>query len=380
MISLYIHWPFCVSKCPYCDFNSYRAGTLDQELWRQAYRREMERYAALLPQRRVRSIYFGGGTPSLMEARTVESVLTDISRLWAIEENVEITLEANPSSAEAGKFAAFRDAGVNRLSLGVQSLRDEVLKFLGRAHDAKEARKALALAARYFPRYSFDLIYAYRGHTLEQWRQELDEALALAAGHLSLYQLTVEPKTAFGAKARRGEALAATDDEAAGLFEATQERTAAAGLPAYEISNHARKGQESRHNLAYWHYDDYIGIGPGAHGRYRAGSARHAVENTAKPDAWLSRVKEKGTGVQGDLVLCQEEAMREALLMGLRLAQGIDFDAWREKFAVPLIPFIPALRIEKLEKEGLMARDGKSLRATKAGLQRLNAVLNFLLL
>jgi len=379
MISLYIHWPFCLSKCPYCDFNSYRAEEVDQERWRRAFLRELAHYAALLPERRVRTVYFGGGTPSLMEARTVEAVLADIARLWPIEADAEVTLEANPSSAEAGKFLEFARAGVNRLSLGVQSLNDETLKFLGRAHDAAEARKALALASKCFPRFSFDLIYAAQGQTLEDWRRELGEALTLAEGHVSLYQLTIEPKTVFGAQARRGEIILAEEETGAALFEATQEMTAAAGLPAYEISNHARAGQESRHNLAYWHYEDYVGIGPGAHGRFRLSRQRHATENLRKPEAWLSQVEDLGNGIAENMVLSETESMREAALMGLRLAEGIHLENWDKKFPVPLTQFLPLPRIERLEKEGLMLLDEKHLRATSAGLQRLNAVLAYLM-
>ncbi len=379
MISLYIHWPFCLSKCPYCDFNSYRSGDIDQEKWRQAYRCELAHFAALLPGRRVRSIYFGGGTPSLMEARTIDAVLADIARLWKVEQDAEITLEANPSSAEAGKFSDLAKAGVNRLSLGVQSLNDETLKFLGRAHDAREARRALALASKCFSRFSFDLIYAWRGQTLPQWRKELNEALALAGGHMSLYQLSIEIKTLFGAKAKRGEKFVVDEDASASLFEATQEITAVAGLPSYEISNHARKGQESRHNLSYWRYDDYIGIGPGAHGRFRLSERRHATENLRKPDAWLLQVEAEGNGITEDMILSETEAMREAVLMGLRLVEGIDLDAWRKKFSLSLTQFLPLPRIERLEKEGFVRRNEKFLRATAAGLQRLNAVLEFLI-
>ncbi len=379
MIALYIHWPFCLSKCPYCDFNSYQSDTVDQETWRRAYRRELEAYAALLPEKTVHSVYFGGGTPSLMEAGTVDSVLQDVARLWPVSKDAEITLEANPSSSDAEKFTAFRKAGVNRLSLGVQALDDDVLKFLGRAHNAEEARKAIRLASKIFPRISFDLIYAYKGHTTSQWKKQLDEALALGAGHLSLYQLTVEPHTVFGAKARHGEAFVTSDEEAAVLFELTQETTASAGLRAYEISNHARKGQESRHNLAYWHYDDYIGMGPGAHGRIRLAGERHATENYRKPQAWIERVEKLGRGTEKEILLTEAEAMREAVIMGLRLTEGIAFENWRSKFSVPLMRFLTEARIARLEKEGFIKHDEKSLRATGAGRQRLNAVLDFLL-
>ena len=324
-LAIYVHWPFCVSKCPYCDFNSHVGDTQDQEKWRRAYQRELEHCAALLSDRRVTSVFFGGGTPSLMEARTVESVLQNIARLWRVDAAVEITLEANPSSAESAKFADFRAAGVNRLSLGVQSLDAEALKFLGRAHDADEAKHAIALAARHFPRFSFDLIYARQGQTLDQWRQELGEALVLAGDHLSLYQLTIEPHTVFHTRTRRGETLTAPDDTSAPMFEMTQEIMEAAGLPAYEISNHARKGQESRHNLTYWHYEDYIGIGPGAHGRVGiGGDACRSTENHRAPDIWLQAVAAHGHGLKISEVITPDTAMREALMMGLRLTEGIE--------------------------------------------------------
>jgi putative oxygen-independent coproporphyrinogen III oxidase len=283
-VALYIHWPFCRSKCPYCDFNSHVAAAIDHAAWREAYRRELEHYAALLPERRITSIFFGGGTPSLMEEKTVAGILGDVARLWPIDAGVEITLEANPNSAEAQKFAAFRAAGVNRLSLGVQSLRDEELQFLGRGHSAAEARRAIELARQNFPRFSFDLIYARRGQSPETWEKELNEALQLADGHLSLYQLTIEPNTQFYTRAARGETLTAPDDNAATMYELTQNILKDAGLPAYEVSNHAREGAESRHNLAYWHYDDYIGIGPGAHGRYRQNGERFATDTHRAPE------------------------------------------------------------------------------------------------
>jgi putative oxygen-independent coproporphyrinogen III oxidase len=377
-LAVYIHWPYCVSKCPYCDFNSHVGDTQDQLKWCDAYRRELEHYAALLPGRRVTSVFFGGGTPSLMEARTVESVLGDIARLWHIDGQAEITLEANPSSAEAGKFAGFRAAGVNRLSLGVQSLREEALRFLGRAHDASEAKRAIAMAASMFPRFSFDLIYARKDQMPGEWKQELGEALALAGDHLSLYQLTIEPNTQFHTRSRRGENLTAIDDNAVAMFEATNAAMAAAGLPAYEISNYARAGQESRHNLTYWHYADYVGIGPGAHGRYAANGKRTASENHKGPDVWLAEVAANGHGEKVLTDIDNETAMREAVMMGLRLTDGIGFAAWNDKFATLLPDFLSTGKIARLKDEGYLETDSKGLRATQAGLQRLNALLAFL--
>ncbi len=307
-LAIYIHWPFCQAKCPYCDFNSYArdragAGALNERDWRAAYGRELEHYARLLPQRRVRSVFFGGGTPSLMEAETVGFVLDKIARLWGIGADVEVTLEANPGSSEAGKFAGFRAAGVNRLSLGVQALREEDLRFLGRVHSVGEALQALDLARKTFPRFSFDLIYARRGQTLAAWERELREALALAGDHLSLYQLTIEPNTAFHTRAARGEALTAEEIPSVEMYELTQGLMSQAGLPAYEISNHARAGQECRHNLTYWRYGDYLGIGPGAHGRY-AGEDSH--------NRWNARLHGHD-GISGQTVLESSRHTREGV-------------------------------------------------------------------
>jgi putative oxygen-independent coproporphyrinogen III oxidase len=384
-LAVYIHWPFCRSKCPYCDFNSHVAAGIDHAAFRAAYRRELEYYAARLPGRRVTSVFFGGGTPSLMEEATVVQVLSDIARLWVLDDDIEITLEANPNSAEARKFASFRKAGVNRLSLGVQALRNEDLRFLGRGHDVDEARAAIDLARQNFPRFSFDLIYARRGQSLPAWEQELHEALALADGHLSLYQLTIEPGTQFGTRAARGETLTAPDENAASMYELTQDILAEAGSPAYEVSNHARPGAESRHNLAYWHYDDYLGIGPGAHGRFRleAGEGipdtRLATEAHRAPDVWLRHVGEQGHGLRVCEELNLETAMREAVMMGLRLTRGISIESWQRKFGAPLPDFIAPEKTARLQKEGYLANDASALKATAAGMQRLNAVLGYLM-
>jgi oxygen-independent coproporphyrinogen-3 oxidase len=373
-LAIYVHWPFCISKCPYCDFNSHVGDTHNQEQWRDAYQRELEHYAALVPDRGVTSVFFGGGTPSLMEAKTVASVLQNIARLWRMDEQVEITLEANPSSVEAGKFADFRAAGVNRLSLGVQSLNEKALKFLGRAHDADEAKRAIEIAAKTFSRFSFDLIYALQGQTPDSWARELREALALAGDHLSLYQLTIEPHTQFHTRTRRGENLTAIDDHAVAMFEATQDVMNDAGLPAYEISNHAHRGQESRHNLTYWHYEDYLGIGPGAHGRFN----RRATENHRAPEVWLKQVADQGHGLKVVDPVDEQTAMHEALMMGLRLRDGIDLEKWRNKFAQPLAQFLDSQKLTRLKQEGYIAENEKTLFATRTGLQRLNAVLGYL--
>jgi len=378
-LALYIHWPFCQSKCPYCDFNSHVSARIDHALWCEAYLRELDHYASVLPDKRITSVFFGGGTPSLMEVSTVETILQKIAKHWNLSSDSEITLEANPTSAEANKFAAFRAAGINRLSLGVQSLHDEALKFLGRAHDVAQARRAVGWAEKYFPRFSFDLIYARKGQTLESWMLELREALAMAGDHLSLYQLTIEPNTQFNTLAQRGELLTASDDNAAAMYEITQELLSEAGLPAYEISNHARKGQESRHNLTYWRYDDYIGIGPGAHGRYLSGDGKRlATEDHLAPDVWLTHVKKHGHGLRLQDVLDQKTAKREAIMMGLRLTEGIIHEDWQQKFSSALEDSLPSEKLTRLKQEGYLTHNAKTLKATAMGLQRLNAILKYL--
>jgi putative oxygen-independent coproporphyrinogen III oxidase len=378
-LAIYVHWPFCQSKCPYCDFNSHVAATIDHNAWRTAYVSELAYYAQLLPGQKVTSIFFGGGTPSLMEPATVEIILQQIAKHWLITPDVEITLEANPGSVEAQKFLAFRKAGINRLSLGVQSLRDEALQFLGRKHDVAQAKLALALAAEHFPRFSFDLIYARHNQTLSDWEKELREALTLAKDHLSLYQLTIEPNTQFYTLANRGEKLTAPDADAANMYELTQQILADAGMPAYEISNHAKSGFESRHNLTYWHYDDYIGVGPGAHGRYQKDATRFATEDHKAPEVWLKHVAEKKQGIRVCDAVDSSTAQREALMMNLRLTEGIDLGKWQKKFGTSLLEFLPTDKIARLRAENYLTNDPDKIQATDAGLQRLNAVLGYLL-
>ncbi|WP_423606974.1 radical SAM family heme chaperone HemW [Sphingomonas sp. MS122] len=319
-LALYVHWPFCVSKCPYCDFNSHVRDVVDQEAWRKAMLADLAHEAALLPGRRLGSIFFGGGTPSLMPPETVAAVIDAATAAWAPAGDLEVTLEANPSSVEAARFADLAAAGVNRVSLGLQALDDDALVFLGRAHGVEEGLAALATAQRHFGRVSFDLIYARPGQSVAAWEAELTRALGFGTEHLSLYQLTIEPGTRFATLAARGELTIPGEDEAADLWEVTQSLTAAAGLPRYEVSNHARPGAESRHNLAYWRYTDYAGIGPGAHGR-RGGLAtlRHK-----KPENWLAAVTRNGSGLQEETPLSDREAAMERLVMGLRLTEGID--------------------------------------------------------
>jgi oxygen-independent coproporphyrinogen-3 oxidase len=373
-LAIYVHWPYCQSKCPYCDFNSFVGSVVDHAAWRSTYQQELASWAARQPGRRVTSIFFGGGTPSLMEPQTVATVLDTIHRHWSVADDVEITLEANPTSVEADKFAVFRSAGVNRLSLGVQSLRDDALKFLGRAHDAQQAMTALELASK-FPRYSFDLIYARHGQTPEAWEAELRQALAFGSKHLSLYQLTIELNTQFYTLAQRQVPLTAPDDASVAMFEMTQAIMAAAGRPAYEISNYATAGEASRHNLTYWHYQDYLGIGPGAHGRV----AGMATENHRAPDVWLRQVVVQGNGLRVDEPVPPDIAQREALMMGLRLTEGINLTDWQQKFGQPLTSLVPATKITRLRTEGFLTTNESYLQATAAGLQRLNAVLGYLL-
>jgi oxygen-independent coproporphyrinogen-3 oxidase len=324
-LGVYVHWPFCAQKCPYCDFNSHvRFGGWDEDRFLRAYRRELSHTAARCGPKLVTSIFFGGGTPSLMRPNTVADILDHIARLWTVDAKAEITLEANPGSVEAARFSGYRAAGVNRVSVGVQSLSDEELKKLGRIHSAAEARAALKIAASTFERTSFDLIYARPGQTPACWRRELGEALALAGSHLSLYQLTIEPDTPYAGLHAAGKLVVPDAEAALALYETTQELTAAAGLPAYEISNHARPGDESRHNLNYWRYGEYVGVGPGAHGRLLVNRLRHATVAERHPETWVEQVERAGHGLTTVEALTADEEADEMLLMGLRLAEGLD--------------------------------------------------------
>jgi len=370
-LALYVHWPFCVSKCPYCDFNSHVREEVDQAAWRDALLADLAYEAALLPGRRLGSIFFGGGTPSLMPPETVAAVIDAAAQAWAFDDDIEITLEANPSSVEAARFADIAQAGVNRVSLGLQALDDKALRFLGRAHDVEEGLAALATAQQAFARVSFDLIYARPGQPLPAWEAELARALAFGTEHLSLYQLTIEPGTRFATEAAAGRLTIPDGDDAADLFEATRAMTAAAGLPAYEISNHARAGAESRHNLTYWRYRDYAGIGPGAHGR-RGGLAtvRHR-----KPENWLSAVARNGHGAQSEEPLVPADRAKEGLLMGLRLREGIDLGRIAMLGAAPIAALVDEPAIARLAEQGFMARDGDHLRVREAGMLLLDAIL-----
>jgi len=374
-LALYIHWPFCRAKCPYCDFNSHVRDRIDQGRFAAALRRELAHEAARLGRRWLSSIFFGGGTPSLMDPATVAALIDDAARWFDPVPGMEITLEANPTSIEAGRFAGFREAGVNRVSVGVQSLDADMLTFLGREHSAEQAVAALELARRIFPRLSFDLIYARPAQTEAAWRAELRAALALAADHLSLYQLTIEPGTRFATLAARGEIVLPDGEAAAALYEATGEEAARHGLAAYEISNYARPGAESRHNLAYWRYQDYAGIGPGAHGRIELAGQLLATRRHRAPEEWAARVERAGHGCVEETPVPPADRAREALLMGLRLTEGIDAAAFAARTGVTLDDALDAPMVAASVAEGYLIRDAAGLRATAAGRMRLDALL-----
>jgi len=368
-LALYVHWPFCVSKCPYCDFNSHVRTSVDQEAWAQALLADLAHEASRMPDRRLGSIFFGGGTPSLMPPATVAALVAAATRHWSPVADIEITLEANPSSVEAARFADLAAAGVNRVSLGLQALDDAALAFLGRAHDVREGLSALETAQAAFGRVSFDLIYARPDQPGEDWARELDRALGFGTAHLSLYQLTIEPGTRFATLVQQGKLVPLDNDAAADLFEATRETMNARGLPAYEISNHARAGAESRHNLTYWRYNDYVGIGPGAHGR-RGGLAtvRHR-----KPENWITAVQRNGHGLSIETPLAPHERATEALLMGLRLREGVDL----AKIAADTGIASPAdeKSIQRIEALGFLRREGSRLAVIDAGAIVLDTIL-----
>ena len=370
---VYVHWPFCLSKCPYCDFNSHvRRAAIDEPRFVRAFTAEIAATAARAPGRTVSSIFFGGGTPSLMQPKTVAAVLDAIAQNWRIAPDAEITLEANPTSVEAERFRGYRSAGVNRVSLGVQALDDRVLAELGRLHTAKEALAAVAVARQTFARYSFDLIYARPQQTPQDWAKELKLALAEAGDHLSLYQLTIEPETPFAALHAAGKLKTPDDDTARALYDTTQEVCAAHGLPAYEISNHARSGGECRHNLVYWRANEYAGVGPGAHGRLDIDGDRHATATEKRPEAWLEQVERTGHGLVTDEVLTREEASDEFLLMGLRLTEGIDVGRYVALSGRPLDPE----RLAALRDAGLIENVSPDrLRVTLPGFPILDAVV-----
>jgi oxygen-independent coproporphyrinogen-3 oxidase len=369
---IYVHWPFCLSKCPYCDFNSHvRHDKPDEPRFTAAIRRELAHAAAMTGPRKVNSVFFGGGTPSLMSPETVAAILQEISKLWGFAPDIEITLEANPTSVEAGRFRGYREAGVNRVSLGVQSLDNDALKFLGRLHTAEEALKAVAVARQNFERFSFDLIYARPGQTPAAWREELARAIAEGSEHLSIYQLTIEPETPFAALFKKGSLKIPNDDEGRALWDATQELCGAAGLPAYEISNHARPGAECRHNLVYWRYGEYVGVGPGAHGRRGTGGARRATMTEKHPERWLAQVEQAGNGLVVNEPVTRAEQADEYLLMGLRLREGIDLSRYMALAGAPLDP----KQIATLKEHGFIDDTGGVLRVTASGFPLLDSIV-----
>ena len=374
-LALYIHWPFCLSKCPYCDFNSHVRERIDQTRFAAALKRELAWEAARLGRRTLGSIFFGGGTPSLMDPQTIADVIADAGRLFAPVADIEITMEANPTSVEAGRLAAFRQAGVNRLSLGVQSLRPESLAMLGRQHSAPQAIAALELARSLFPRLSFDLIYARPGQTEADWRAELRQALALAHDHLSLYQLTIEPGTAFEALHRQGKIVLPDGDDGAALYDATAEEAERFGLLPYEVSNYARPGSESRHNLTYWRYGEYAGIGPGAHGRVLIDGTLRATRRHRAPEPWAERVERDGHGSTAEEVVAAPERAREMLLMGLRLSEGIRADRFLARTGIALAGAIDADVLAQALDAAYLEQAGGVLRATPEGRKRLDALL-----
>jgi oxygen-independent coproporphyrinogen-3 oxidase len=370
---VYVHWPFCLAKCPYCDFNSHvRHRGVDEDRFVAAFEREIGHMGQIAPGRTISSIFFGGGTPSLMSPNTVGAILDAISRTWSIGRDVEVSLEANPTSVEAERFRGYRAAGVNRVSLGVQALNDADLKRLGRMHSAEEALAAVAIAAKTVDRFSFDLIYARPDQEARSWKAELEAAIDRAAEHLSLYQLTIEPDTVYEKLVEAGRITPMPDEDARILFDITREVCERRGLPAYEISNHARPGAECRHNLVYWRYGEYAGVGPGAHGRLidRAGR-RHALATERHPEMWLTSVEIDGHGVIEDQLLSAEEQADEYLLMGLRLAEGIDLDRFEALRGWP----ITEARIASLVADGMIERDGRSVRVTREGFPLLDAVV-----
>lgn len=372
---LYVHWPFCEAKCPYCDFNSHVRAEVDQSRWLRAYLRDLDRYAERLPGRVLNSIFFGGGTPSLMKPEIVSAIIERACKIWTPANDIEISLEANPGSVEAERFAGFAQAGVNRVSLGVQSLRDDDLRRLGRIHTVAEAIRAFEIARAHFTRVSFDLIYARQDQTLADWRQELSEALALAVDHLSLYQLTIEPGTIFSQRRAKGGLRGLpSEDLAADMYELTQELCGAAGFNPYEVSNHARPGAESRHNLVYWRYGDYIGLGPGAHGRITMNGIRYETEAWSNPEQWLS-LAESDKSLKIFDKLKYTDQVPEHLLMGLRLTEGVDLNRHAALARKPL----SQSKLEDLSRLGLLQVRNGRVSATSGGRLILNRVIAELL-
>lgn len=370
-MAVYIHWPFCKSKCPYCDFNVHVRGGFDQKPWLDTYVKALEYYARILPDKQIVSIFFGGGTPSLMDPATVGGIVDSVQRLWPVVNDLEVTLEANPTSVEIQKFQEFRNAGVNRVSLGVQALNDRDLKFLGRTHSVDEALQAIDIAGNVFDRFSFDLMYGRPEQSLVDWEKELNRAVLLACGHLSLYQLTIERTTPFYLRHARGEFQIPDEARGADFYHLTQDMLEAAHMPAYEVSNHAEAGQECRHNLVYWNMADYIGIGAGAHGRFVAGDgAKYATRDHSAPDIWIERVLKCEHGAHDWDCLTADDVYAEKLMMGLRLRDGVEID----------LSGIDECKLKEAIKQEWCFYEGKRLQLSREGMLRLNALIPYLLL
>ena len=376
---LYVHWPFCQSKCPYCDFNSHVRAEVDHSRWQAALTAEIAHFQAMTTGRTLDAIFFGGGTPSLMPPDTVEAIINAARTGWRFSNAIEITLEANPGSVEADRFEGYAAAGVNRVSLGVQALNDDDLKFLGRMHSHAEALRALEIAKATFARYSFDLIYARPGQTVDQWRHELETAISLAGGHMSVYQLTIEQGTAFHGLHQRGAFQIPDEDTGAALYEATEAILEAAGMPRYEISNHAAPGHECAHNLIYWRGGEWAGVGPGAHGRLVQSGARRTFAQTRTPEAWLTKVETTGHATSASDSLTAEDVAAEALMMGLRLTEGVDLKRFNRQTGGSLPDFADHDGLQRLLDGGFIQHTPERIAATDAGRQRLNAVLEMLL-
>lgn len=379
-LSIYVHWPFCLAKCPYCDFNSHVRENMQEADMAMALRKEIDHYASLVGRRDVKSIFFGGGTPSLMSGSTVEGVLKQIDHNFNISDDVEITLEANPTSVEAAKFKDFSEAGINRVSIGIQALNNQDLKALGREHDFDEAMAAIEMSQKYFKRSNFDLIYARMGQTISEWEVELKKAIDMANGHLSLYQLTIEQGTPFYGQWRQGKLIIPTEDVSAEMYELTNDICADYGYPAYEVSNYAKKGEESRHNLTYWNYGDYLGIGAGAHGRITYGGETFATIQNKKPETWLKNVQKNGHATKESILLRQKEMAEEMIMMGLRLSNGISNNNFKIKIGAPIEDFIETAQVVSLIAQGFLESGFPDrLQLSKKGRPLLNQILGQIL-
>lgn len=378
-IGVYIHWPFCLSKCPYCDFNVYLKQTHEEGQWLDAYLTSIKTHQKLMPSAEVVSIYFGGGTPSLMKPSEVEAIINEIYKGWSVTHDVEITLEANPTSTEIDKFTAFKTAGVNRLSLGVQSLRDDVLKFLGRLHNSDEVKRAIKIADQSFDRFTFDLIYALPNQTLEEWRGDLLHAIPYMKGHLSAYQLTIKGGTAFEKQEERGDFKMLSDDVTADFYNLTNDIMAEHGMPAYEVSNYGAAGHDSRHNCVYWHYQDYVGIGPGAHGRISYDGKKYSTEDYKKPSDWMDAIQKNAHGSKAHEELSGEEQFTEIVMAGLRLVDGIDLNDLEKRTGLNWQNYLDTLRLKKLEEEGFLLFDNVTIKPTREGWLRIDSILPYIL-